>query len=189
LALLFLVGPRGCGKSTVARLVARQLGWRVVDADEELERAAGTTIRDIFATEGEQGFRDRESAILSEMCQLDRAVIATGGGVVLREANRQRLREAGAVVWLTADLETLWRRVKDDPSTRDRRPALGTNPAGDSPATMAALLQRREPLYREVAGLTVDTTSRDPQDIADMILAWMSARQGESNAAGAETGG
>src|SRR5262245_25909137 len=92
LSRLFLIGPRGSGKTTVAALVAGRLGWDWVDADTVLERRAGMSVRAVFAAEGEPGFRDRESAVLAELCRLGRHVIATGGGVVLREPNRQLLR-------------------------------------------------------------------------------------------------
>src|SRR4051812_32333065 len=107
MALLFLVGPRGGGKSTVARLLAERLGWAWADADVLLERRAGMTIREVFEREGEAGFRDREAAVLRELCGLRDHVIATGGGVVLREENRDAMRRAGDVIYLTADPETL----------------------------------------------------------------------------------
>src|SRR5436305_15234067 len=93
--VIFLIGPRGSGKTTVARLLAERLGWDWVDVDAALEAAAGRSVRDIFAAEGEAGFRAREAAGLAELCRRRRHVIATGGGVVLDPENRQRLREAG----------------------------------------------------------------------------------------------
>src|SRR4051812_20716847 len=95
LSRLFLVGPRGSGKSTVAALLARRLGWGWVDADALLEERAGRTIRDLFAEEGEPGFREREASLLAELCGRARHVIATGGGVVLRPASREAMRRAG----------------------------------------------------------------------------------------------
>ena len=99
-ARLFLIGYRGTGKSTVGPLLAAALGWQFLDADEHVERLARRTIAEIFAAEGEQGFRDLESAALAELCQGDGRVIATGGGVVLREFNRELLSTAGFVAWL-----------------------------------------------------------------------------------------
>ena len=168
-ARLFLIGARGTGKSTVARLLAAALAWDAVDADAELEARCGRSIRAVFAEEGEAGFRDREEAVLAELCRRDRIVVATGGGVVLRPANHERLR-SGTVVWLTADADTLCRRLARDPSTAERRPALAGGVAADDPAEVALLLRQREPLYRSCADVTVDTAHRTPEEIACAIL-------------------
>src|SRR5581483_8371820 len=123
-SLIFLIGYRGTGKSTVARELARQLAWQWVDADALLEQRHGRSIAQIFADEGETGFRDKESAILDELCARREQVIATGGGVVLRAENRARLKAAGLSVWLTADADTIWQRLQMDTTTAGRRPAL-----------------------------------------------------------------
>ncbi len=162
---LFLVGYRGTGKSSVARLLAERLGWQWVDADDVLERRAGRTVRQVFEAEGEAGFRRRESAVLEELCGLRRHVIATGGGVVLSAANRGRLRAAGRVVWLTADAATICRRLEGDGTTGERRPVLTVG----GRAEVEELLRAREPLYRAVADLTVDTSGRPPEEVAGAI--------------------
>ena len=167
-ALLFLVGYRGTGKSTVGRLVADRLGWNFIDADDRIEAAAGMTIADIFAAEGEPGFRDRESAVLADVCGLTRQVIATGGGVVLRPANRDRLKSAGFVAWLDASPETIWRRMVTDPTTAGRRPNLTAKGGLDE---VRDLVRVREPLYREAANLRVDTDGVSPDAAAAAILA------------------
>jgi shikimate kinase len=166
--VIFLVGYRGTGKSAVARLLAARLGWDWVDADALLEERAGRSIRAVFAAEGEAGFRDREEALLAELARRGDCVIATGGGVVLRPANRERLR-AGRVVWLTADADTIRRRLRQDPGSGSRRPPLLAT-AADDRAEIEELLRIREPLYREVAGLTVDTVGRPPEAVADEIV-------------------
>jgi shikimate kinase len=163
---LFLIGYRGTGKTTVARLAAARLGWDWCDADELIETQAGRTIRDIFAAEGEAGFRDRESAVLAELCQLDRHVIATGGGVVLRPENRARLRDAGRVVWLTADAQTLWRRLQEDAATEERRPPLTVGGLEE----VEELLRRREPWYRACADEVVCTVGRSPEEVAALVV-------------------
>src|SRR5262245_50146085 len=99
--VLFLIGYRGSGKSNVARLLAENLGWSWADADAVLEQKYGRTIRQIFAEEGEAGFRDKETAVLGDLTQLDKHVVATGGGIVLRPENRAQLR-TGKVAWLAA---------------------------------------------------------------------------------------
>jgi shikimate kinase len=169
LSCLFLIGPRGSGKSTVAQLLARELGWNWLDADEELERRFGRSIRTIFETEGETGFRDKEAAVLADLCRLPRHIIATGGGIVLREGNRALLRSSGRVVWLTADVETLWQRVQADSATTERRPPLTVG----GRAEMEEILQIREPLYRQCADFTVDTAGHTPAEIVAEILSWV----------------
>jgi shikimate kinase len=163
---IFLIGYRATGKSTVARLLAARLGWDAVDADEVLETQHGRTIRQIFAEEGEAGFRDKEAAVLEALCQRPRLVVATGGGVILREANRGRLRATGRVIWLTADAQTIWSRLQQDPATSERRPALTVGGL----AEVEELLRVREPLYRSCADLVIDTVGRSPEEVVAHIL-------------------
>jgi shikimate kinase len=163
---LFLIGYRATGKNTVARLVAEQLGWDWVDADALLEQRSGRTIRALFDAEGEAGFRDREAGLLEELCKQERRVIATGGGVILRPANRDRLRSSGRVVWLTADAGTLWERIQADPATSQRRPALTVGGL----AEIEELLRVRTPHYRACADVTVDTAKRTPEAVAQAVL-------------------
>jgi shikimate kinase len=160
---LLLIGYRGTGKSTVARLVADRLGWRWLDADVELERRAGKSIAEIFADDGEGAFRELESQVLAELVRLDRHVLALGGGVVQRPENRELIKQAGTVVWLTADPETIQSRVAADPTTAVRRPNLTASGGIDE---IRALLAKREPLYRECATIVIDTSSRDLAEIA-----------------------
>ena len=155
------------------RLLAQQLGWKSCDADEELEKRHGQSIRDIFAAEGEAGFRDKEAAVLAELCRLRQHVIGTGGGVVLRESNRQLLRASGRVVWLTADVETLWQRLQGDDSTAERRPALTVGGREE----IAEILRIREPLYRSCADFIVETAGRSPAEIANEVLRWVSGER------------
>jgi len=163
---LYLIGYRGSGKSSVGAIVAARLGRPFFDADTVLETDAGETIRDIFASEGEVGFRDRESATLRKLGAGQPAVIATGGGVILRAENRELLRSSGFVVWLAAPAELLWDRISIDPTTAARRPNL----AGGGQDEVKALLAVREPLYAATAHATVDA-SRSPEQVAGDILA------------------
>ncbi len=161
-----LIGYRGTGKTTVARLLGLSLGWDWVDADVEIEMRAGRSIAAIFAESGETMFRDLETAVLAELVERKRVVIAAGGGAVAREENRRALKRVGRVVWLTAEVEALVARIAADASTAARRPSL--TPLG-AEAEIRRLLIEREPWYRECATLTVDTTDRAPADVAAEI--------------------
>jgi shikimate kinase len=162
---VFLIGYRGTGKSTVARLLAERLRWDWIDADALLEARAGMTIRQIFAAEGETGFRERESLVLAELGGKERHVIATGGGVILRPANRQLIQAGGLVVWLTADPATIWDRLQSDATTANRRPTLTVG----GRAEIEQLLREREPYYRACAHIAADTVARPPAAVADEI--------------------
>ena len=163
---IFLVGPMGSGKSTVAGSLAEQLGWPWLDLDREIQAQAGKTIPQIFAEEGEVGFRDVEQQVLDDVAARPQAmVVATGGGVVLRGTNRQRMRQAGCVVYLWADVETLLARTKGD----FNRPLLQV---ADPKAKLAALQEEREPLYRE-ADRIEDTTNHQPEQVADRLAEWV----------------
>lgn len=175
---IILVGYRGTGKTTVGRLLAGRLGWTFTDADTELEVRAGRTIAEIFAAEGESGFRDREAAVLAALAARPDHVIATGGGAVLRPANRGLLRAAGFVAWLHAPAQVVWDRIRADPATAARRPALTTGGLGEVVDLMAA----REPFYREVAAAAVDAAGPSPEAVAGAILAaWTSSRRSPSS--------
>lgn len=165
--VLFLVGYRGVGKTTVARLLAGRLGWEWADADRVLEEGAGKTVRQIFQEDGEASFRDREAVILARLCARERCVVATGGGVVLQPENRDRLRRAGRVVWLTADAATIEERLRADPTTAARRPDLSVG----GRAEVEEMLRVREPLYRACAHVAVDTAGLPPEAVADAVLA------------------
>jgi shikimate kinase len=166
-ANLFLIGYRGSGKTTLARLLGERLGWTWLDADTLLEARFGRSILRIFQEEGEAGFRIKEAEVLEEFCRGCRQVLATGGGVVLRPENRARLRAAGHVVWLTADAATLWERLQRDASTPERRPDLSIGGL----AEVEQLLRAREHLYRTCADQVVSTAGRSPQEVVDAILA------------------
>ncbi|MBI3411456.1 MAG: shikimate kinase [Planctomycetes bacterium] len=163
---LFLIGYRGAGKTAVAPLVAKKLGWSWCDADQVFEESCGTTINDIFRTDGEARFREIESQVLDDLCKLERQVIATGGGVVLRPENRKSLR-AGRVVWLMADAETLRQRTEQDAATH--RPNLAQGGLDE----IEEMLRIRTPLYAECAELTVDTRQITPERIAEKIAQWI----------------
>jgi shikimate kinase len=157
--LIVLVGPMGVGKSTVGRLLANLLGLSFYDSDREIERQAGTDIGWIFDREGEQGFRDRETAVLTELMAHRSMVLATGGGVVMRKENRELLKQANNTCYLMAEPKLLVERTKKN----NKRPLLQVD---DPAAKILSLLQERDPLYREVATITVATDSRSPKSTA-----------------------
>ncbi len=166
---LFLIGYRGTGKTTVGALLAHQIDWPFVDADVHLEAVHHQSIKEIFAAEGEIGFRDKESAAFADLVELPPSVISTGGGIVLRVENRTALRAGGFSVWLKASVPTIAARLSGDPTTLERRPNLTTGGIEE----IKSLLHFREPLYRLCADLEIDTEGRSPEAIVETILtAW-----------------
>lgn len=159
---IFLVGLMGAGKTTVGRLLAKRTSRAFVDCDHELEARTGATIPLIFELEGEAGFRDREEAMLDELTQRSGIVLATGGGAVLREANRRHLAQRGCVIYLRAAVEDLYRRTRNDRN----RPLLRT---GDPRVTLERLYRERDPLYREVATIVVDTAEQSAQRLVRQL--------------------
>ena len=165
---LFLIGYRGSGKTTVAAALAKQLGWPWIDADAELERRAGKTIKQVFADQGEPAFRDLEGVIVADLAAREGHVIALGGGAVLREENRKALVGRGKIVWLRASPEILLGRISGDETTSERRPNL-TGQGGL--AEIRTLLAARTPRYAACADLTVDAEGRSAVEIAHQIIA------------------
>ena len=156
---VYLVGLMGAGKTSVGKLLARRLGKAFYDCDHEIERATGVRVPVIFEIEGEPGFRAREQRILAELVQRSQIVLATGGGVVLAEQNRKLLKEHGTVVYLCASPHDLWRRTRHDRN----RPLLQT---ADPLAKLVELYKLRDPLYREVADVIVDTGNQSVSALA-----------------------
>lgn len=161
---LVLVGLMGAGKSAVGRRCAWLLDREMIDTDELIEVGAGVPITEIFAAEGEAGFRSREvEAVADAAAAPTAAVIACGGGAVLDPRNRQRLADAGFVVWLTAPPAVLADRVAGD----DARPLLA---GGDPAAELTRLADLREPVYRLVADVVIETDGRSPDEVAETVV-------------------
>jgi shikimate kinase len=162
---IVLIGFMGSGKSTIGRELQQLLGYPLVDMDQAIEQRVGKPVAAIFADDGEETFRDMETALIGELAASDspRRIISTGGGVVGRDENRQKLRKLGYVVWLKAPICVLL-----DRTSRNRdRPLLHT----DNPRErIEALLALREPWYSETAHLEVDTHGLDSREIAAGIL-------------------
>lgn len=161
---IILVGMMGAGKTAVGRLLARRLKRPFYDSDEEIERRCGVRIPVIFDIEGEAGFRAREAQVIAELCALEQAVLATGGGAVLAEENRRRLAARGTVVYLHARPADLWQRVRHDRN----RPLLAIP---EPQKKLQELYAQRDPLYREVADLVLDTGKQSVQALAKELLA------------------
>ena len=147
---LILVGMMGSGKTTMAKSLARHLGKTFVDSDDEITARTGVTIPHIFDVEGEAGFRQRETTAIQELIGRDNMVLATGGGAVLLEENRNLLKKNGIVIYLKASAHDLWQRTRHDRS----RPLLQTE---DPHAKLKELLRQREPLYLEIADITIQS--------------------------------
>jgi shikimate kinase len=171
---IVLIGLMGSGKSAVGRLLAERLGRPFIDTDAAVEAEAGRTIPEIFADEGEQGFREREAAVIARIAGQDGLVVATGGGAVLRPANRQALRQGGWVVWLDAPPEALYERARAQGIAG--RPLL----AGPDPlAKLRSLAAERAAIYSEAAHLRIETGGRTPAEVADAILAALSREESQ----------
>lgn len=151
---IVLVGLMGAGKSCIGRRLAQRLGVAFVDADAEIELAAGCTIAEIFEKYGEAAFRDGERRVMSRLLQGPPTILAAGGGAFMDAETRRLIREHAVSVWLRADLETLTARTKG----RDHRPLLN---AGDPRETVARLIEVRYPVYAG-ADITVDTGADNP---------------------------
>ncbi len=161
---IFIIGPMGVGKTTIGRHLANVFKKNFLDTDHELEKRTGADISLIFEIEGEAGFRKRESAIIKELTTKNNLVLATGGGAILSEQNRQALRKNGFVLYLSADVETLVGRTRKDKS----RPLLQTE---DKRKTLTDMMAIRDPLYRQEADLVVKTDNRPPAIVARDVAA------------------
>jgi shikimate kinase len=160
---IFLVGPMGAGKTTIGKYLAQQLKLRFADTDAEIEARTGADIPWIFDVEGEAGFREREQQVVEEMTLWDDVVLATGGGVVTRQENRQALAGRGYVVYLYATVEEQVRRTRRD----RRRPLLQK---GDPEEVLRSLMAEREPLYREIADHIIETDGCSPRTVAQRLM-------------------
>lgn len=171
---IVLVGPMGSGKSTLGHALAARMGLRFIDVDQRIVADAGCSIADVFAHEGEAGFRAREARLLAQALGEDVAVVATGGGAVLAEANRDAMRDAGLVIYLQVDPATQLARLAGDTN----RPLLDTP---DRARRLAELQAIREPLYRQAAHHLFDSSARSPEAavaaLADLLATAEASRK------------
>lgn len=162
---IFLVGPMGAGKSTIGKQLAKELKLEFCDVDQKIEEKAGAPVAWIFDIEGEDGFRKREEAIIDELSQRQGLVLATGGGAILSAENRNRLAARGTVVYLYTTVEQQLKRTAKD----KKRPLLQQN---DMPREekLDVLMEARDPLYREIADITIDTDGRTVRSVAQEVI-------------------
>lgn len=160
---IFLIGPMGAGKSTIGRQVASLLGLDFDDTDHEIQRRTGVDIPTIFDFEGEEGFRKRESAVIDDLTQRGGLVLATGGGSILNPDNRRNLSSRGFVVYLYCSPDQQYERTLRDRS----RPLLQTE---DPLGTLQALMEVRDPLYRETADIVITSEKRSASAVANEIV-------------------
>jgi shikimate kinase len=172
---LVLIGYRGSGKTTIGPLLAKRLGYTFVDLDDVVVRRAGKPIAEIFAAEGEAGFRLREAEACKALEKARRHVVALGGGAVTDPYIRTSARRIGRVIWLRAPAAVLWARISLDHHSPQARPNL--TPHGGL-AEVEQILKEREPLYRSVAHHWVDTFPGSPEAVAETIQTWFEAADG-----------
>lgn len=163
LSNIYLIGPMGAGKTTIGRQLARELGLEFIDSDHVIEERCGADIPWIFDIEGEEGFRRRERAALEDLTRRQGIVLATGGGAVLDPANRVDLGDNGTVVYLKASVDRIVART----GKSQNRPLLRT---ADPRGRIEQLVAERDPLYREIADITVDTDRRGVRSTVNFIL-------------------
>ena len=161
---IYLVGMMGAGKTSIGRLLSKRSRRRFYDSDHVIEERTGVTIPTIFDLEGEQSFRDREEAVIAELARLSNIVLATGGGAILRENNRQVLCSSGIIVYLRGSVEDLWRRTRKDKN----RPLLLT----DNPRQkLAEIYSVRDPIYSSVADIIIETGNPSIQSLEQDVEA------------------
>ena len=161
---IVLIGPMGSGKTTVGRRLARELNQDFFDTDHEIIEKTGVSIDHIFDVEGEEGFRERESKILENLCQMSNIILSTGGGIVILPKNREILKKSGLVVYLVSSVEQLLRRTAKSKT----RPLLENST--NRKKTITELLEARDVYYREVASFIVDTTGKKLYEVINIII-------------------
>ena len=161
---IVLVGPMGSGKTTVGRRLSHELNQVFFDTDHEIINKTGVTIDHIFDIEGEKGFRERESKILENLCQMSNIILATGGGIVILPRNRKILKNSGLVVYLSSSVNQLLKRTAKSKT----RPLLENS--SDRRKTITELLAARDVYYREVASVVVDTTGKKLHEVINTII-------------------
>ena len=160
---IILIGPMGAGKSSIGKRLAKQLSRKFYDCDKVLEDRTGVAISTIFELEGEQGFRQRETKILEELIKLENSIIATGGGAILSDVNRNLIQSNGIIIYLKASVHSQIKRTRHD----KKRPLLQTQ---DRHATLEKLAKQRNPIYENLADITIDTDGQGINSSIEEII-------------------
>jgi len=164
--MVFLIGFRGTGKTTLGKLLARKLGYAFVDTDKIICQRKGASVKTIVDQEGWEGFRRSEVKVLTEFGNASRTVVATGGGAILHRQFWQEMRNKAIIIWLTAESDVLLQRICRNTSMMDNRPSLTGKEVGQE---ILEVLHEREPLYREFAHFTIDTGRMKVMETVDSI--------------------
>ena len=159
---VFLIGFMGCGKSTMARFLASDLGRNLIEMDEQIEKEAGMTINEIFKEKGEEYFRDLESQLVKRISNSDGVIVSCGGGAVLREENVKTMKENGMIVYLSATPETIYKRVKDS----TKRPLLNGNMKVEY---IKELMEKRTLIYERAADKTICVDGKGKQEVVNLL--------------------
>ncbi len=178
---LYLIGYRGCGKSTIAPLVAEALSasgalWETIDTDDAVEEIAGMSIAEIFSEFGEAKFRKLETEVIRSLSEQNQLVVSLGGGAPIIELNRRRICETGKSIWLRAEADLLWERISVDSQSDQRRPDL-TSSGGLQ--EVVQLLKHRDPIYAECADFTIEIERQSPSEISRQIVSWALSKAAE----------
>ncbi|TNC82295.1 MAG: shikimate kinase AroK [Oleiphilus sp.] len=163
--LLVLVGPMGAGKSTIGKLLAQELAYKFYDSDKVIEERCGADIPWIFDVEGEEGFRNREAVVIKDLSMKKSAVVATGGGAMLRQDNRDYVTRTGYVIYLNTSVEQQFQRT-----CKDKNRPLLQGKGDEAYEVLTRLMQIRDPLYRQVADLVVETDRKNLKAVVAKIL-------------------
>ena len=164
---IVLIGYRCCGKTSVGKFISAKLGREFIDTDDLIVEKAGCNIDEIVSVHGWDHFREIEKGVIKEVSIMENVVIATGGGVVIKEENIKNLKGNGFIVWLSADIDIIKKRLNEDKTSTDNRPSL----TGDDPSDeIKTVLERRKPLYMKASDMSVDTSQLDIIEVADMVI-------------------
>lgn len=165
--IIYLIGYRCTGKTSVGKKLAKKFGWPFVDADLALVEKYQTTISEIVSTQGWDSFREKETLVLKTLSNLDNHVIATGGGVILKKENVECMKKSGVIIWLKANRENIKKRMLEDQNTQDQRPSLTSKKLDDE---IKETLSSRNPLYEDAMKFSVDTDDLSVDGVCETII-------------------